>query len=100
MNCSSALLKVFVSLFGLILNVPVNSYVHVGTVGSPNHTVFLDKLDKTVNQFFVHILTFVTAKQPILNQRTEGEWPHRLFNNQSSRKYETWLASNLRYTAL
>ena len=32
--------------FGLILYVPVNSYGHVGTVSSPNHTFFLlDKLD-------------------------------------------------------
>ena len=27
-------------LFGLMLNVPVNSYGHVGTVNSPNHTSF------------------------------------------------------------
>ena len=32
-------------LFGLMLNVPVNSYGHVGTVSSPNHTFFLGKLD-------------------------------------------------------
>ena len=31
-------------LFGLMLNVPVNNYGHVGTVSSPNHTLFLDKL--------------------------------------------------------
>ena len=31
--------------FGLILYVPVNSYGHVGTVSSPNHTFFLGKPD-------------------------------------------------------
>ena len=31
--------------FGLMLNVPVNSYGHVGTVSSPNHTFFLGKLN-------------------------------------------------------
>ena len=35
----------FVCLFGLMLNVPVNSYGHVRTVSSPNHTFFLGKLD-------------------------------------------------------
>ena len=33
----------FVCLFGLMLNVPVNSYGHVGTVSSPNHIFFLAK---------------------------------------------------------
>ena len=36
---------IHVCLFGLMLNVPVNSYCHVGTVISPNHTFFLGKLD-------------------------------------------------------
>ena len=36
---------IFACLFGLILNIPVNSYGHVGTVGSPNLTFFLGKLD-------------------------------------------------------
>ena len=31
--------------FDLMLYVPVNSYGHVGTVSSPYHTFFLDKLD-------------------------------------------------------
>ena len=35
----------FVFCFGLILYVLVNSYGHVGTVSSPNHTYFLGKLD-------------------------------------------------------
>ena len=32
-------------LFDLMLKVPVNSYGHVGTINSPNHTSFLGKLD-------------------------------------------------------
>ena len=43
------------------LNVPVNSYGHVGTVSSPNHTFFLGKLDKVVNQHFVHITTLLES---------------------------------------
>ena len=38
-------LEAFVCLFGLFLNVPVNSYGHVVTVSAPNHTFFLGKLD-------------------------------------------------------
>ena len=34
-----------VCLFGLMHNIPVNSYGHAGTVSSPNHTFFLGKLD-------------------------------------------------------
>ena len=34
-----------ICLFGLMLNIPVNSYGHVRTVSSPNHTFFLGKLD-------------------------------------------------------
>ena len=33
------------ALFGLMLIVPVNSYGHVGTVSSLNHTFFLGKLE-------------------------------------------------------
>ena len=32
-------------LFGLALNVSVNSYCHVGMVSSPNNIIFLGKLD-------------------------------------------------------
>ena len=46
----------FVRLF---LYVPVNRYGHVKKVSSPNHTLFLGKLDKAVNQYFVHILSLV-----------------------------------------
>ena len=49
-----------------MLYIPVNSYGHVGTDSSPNHTLwtasssnhsfFLDKLDWAANQYFAHIL--------------------------------------------
>ena len=45
------------------VNVPVNSYGHVDMVSSPNHTFFPGKLDKAVNQYFVHILSLVTLHQ-------------------------------------
>ena len=32
-------------LVGVLLNVAVNSYGHVGMVSLPNHTFFLGKLD-------------------------------------------------------
>ena len=41
----SLFLCVFVCMFGLMLYFPVNSYDHVGTVSSPNHTFFMSKLD-------------------------------------------------------
>ena len=52
---------------GLILYVPVNSYGHVGMVSSPNHTIFMGKLDEAViyNQYFVHILALVTDNKCI-----------------------------------
>ena len=37
--------------FGLLLYVPGNSYGHVGTVSSPNHTFFPGKLEQAVNQY-------------------------------------------------
>ena len=49
-------------LFVLILYVRVNSYGHVGTVRSSNHTFSLAYLTK-----FMHI----PLQQPILNQRKE-----------------------------
>ena len=48
-------------LFGLMLNIPVNSYGHVRTVSPPYHTFFLGELDKADNQYFVHMLTLVTT---------------------------------------
>ena len=41
-------------------DVPGNSYGHVGTVSSPNHSFFPGKLEQAVNQYFVHILSLVT----------------------------------------
>ena len=35
----------FLFVFGLVLSVPVNSYGHVGTVSSPNHTFSKCRLD-------------------------------------------------------
>ena len=46
--------------FGLLLYVLFNSYGHVGTVNSPTTLFFLGKLDRAVNQYFVHILSLVT----------------------------------------
>ena len=34
----------------------VNSYGHGMVVSSPNHTIFLDKLEQAVNQYFVMFL--------------------------------------------
>ena len=63
----------------------VNSYGHGGTVSSPNHTFFLGKLEQAVNQYFVHILSLVTDNNPFKG----GEWPQKLFHNQSPQKYGT-----------
>ena len=52
------------SLFVLLLYIPVNSYVHYGTVSSPNHIFFLGKLEQAVNHYFVHILSLVTDINP------------------------------------
>ena len=48
-------------LLGLLLYVLGDSYGHVGTVSSPNHTFFFGKLEQAFNQYFVHILSLVTA---------------------------------------
>ena len=52
----------FVCLFDLRFYATTNSYGHVETVSSPNH-IFLGKLDKAVNQYFVYICL------------EGGEWP-------------------------
>ena len=59
-------------LFVLLLYVPFNSYGHGRMVSSPNHTFFLGKLEQTVNQYFVHILSLVTDKKSFLNDSAEG----------------------------
>ena len=47
-----------------MLNIPVNSFSHVGTVSSPYYIFYLGKLDKHVNRYFVHILLLVTDNNP------------------------------------
>ena len=59
---SVLLLFFFVCLLGLMIYAPVNSNGHVWI----NHTFFLDKLGKAVNQYFVHILSLVTDKLALL----------------------------------
>ena len=50
----------FVCLFVLLLYLPVNSYGHFGTVSSAiKPHFFMGKLEKAVNQYFVHILSLV-----------------------------------------
>ena len=53
-----------------------NCYGHGGTVSSPNHTLFLGKLEQAVNQYFMHILWLVTDNNPSwMIQRKGGDWP-------------------------
>ena len=60
--------------FGLRFYIPVNSYDHVETVSSPNHTFYLDKLDKVVlNQYFLHILLLVTDNNPSCQWKEEND---------------------------
>ena len=47
--------------FGLLLYVQGNSYGHVGTVSSPNHTFFLGKLEQAVFVCFVALRPKSTA---------------------------------------
>ena len=63
--------------------IPVNSYGHVETVSSPNHTFSWLSLD----QYFVHLLSLVTDNNPFLNQYT-------LFHDKSSGKCGTWSGLN------
>ena len=74
-----------------MLLVPVNNYVR--KVSSPNHTFFLGKLDKAVNQYFVHILSLVTDNNPSRISRRER---NHLFHDQSTWKYGTGPGSNSR----
>ena len=52
-----------ICLFSLMLYVRVNSYNHVGVVSSPNHTFFLGKLDQAVNQYFVHLPSWISGRE-------------------------------------
>ena len=60
---SGKLFVCFVCLFCCFMS-QANSYGHGGTVSSPNHTFFLDKIEQEVNQYFVHILSLVTDNKP------------------------------------
>ena len=84
----------FVCLFCCFAS-QLNSFGHGGTVSSPNHTFFLGKLEQAVNQYFGHILSLVTYNNSSwMIQRKGGEWPQKLFCNQSPRKYGTGPGSN------
>ena len=50
---------VLIISFFFVALCPVNSYVHGGTVSSPNHTFFLGKLEQAVYQYFVLIFSLV-----------------------------------------
>ena len=50
--------------------VPYSIYGYVETVSSPNHSLFLSKLDLAANQYFAYILSRVTT---ILESAKEGE---------------------------
>ena len=68
----------FVCLFGLMLNVPVNSYGHIGMFSSPNHIFSWASLTKgllPVNQYFTHILSLVADNKPSLISGREGKQP-------------------------
>ena len=59
------------NISGMMLNIPVNSHGHVRTVSSPNHTFFLDNLDRAVYQDFVNIILLVTDNNPSRNSSRE-----------------------------
>ena len=67
-------------LGGSMLNAPVNSYGHVGTVSSPNHTFSSASLTMRLAS---------TSCTNYTNQRKGGEWPYKLFYDISPRKYGT-----------
>ena len=54
----------YACLFGLRLNSPVNSYGHIRTVSTFNHTFFLGKQDQAVNEYFMHILLLANDINP------------------------------------
>ena len=62
-----------------MLNVPVNSYGHVGTVSSLNHTFLLSMLIQQVNQYFMHMLLLVTDNNPSWISRREEKLFHDQF---------------------
>ena len=56
----SLLTQLIFCLSVLLINILGNSYGHGGMVSSPN----LDKLEQAVNQYFGHVLSFVTDNNP------------------------------------
>ena len=64
LETSVLIVTLFVFMFVLLLYVPVDSYGHCWTVFLRNHTYFLGKLEQVVNQYFIHILSFVTDSNP------------------------------------
>ena len=51
-------------MFAVLIYVPVNSYGHFGMVSSPNHTLFLGKLEQAVKQYVLHLLLLLTDNNP------------------------------------
>ena len=86
----------FVCLFGLMLNIPVKNYGHIGTVSSPNNPFFPWQAWVSGFKPVLCAHTFICNwQQPFLNQLKGGEWPKKLFHDQSPQKYVTGLGSNL-----
>ena len=74
LETSVLIVTLFDLMFVLLLYVPVGSYGHCWTVFSPNHTYFLGQFVQAVNQYFMHILSFVTDNNPSrLIQQKGGE---------------------------
>ena len=61
------------------------------------HTFFLGRLEQAVYQYFMHIPLLVNDNNPSwMIQRKGGEWPSKLFHDQSPWKYGTGPGSNSR----
>ena len=52
-------------------------------------TLFPGQLEQEVNKYFMHILWFVTDNNPSWMNQGKGEWPQKLFHDQSPWKYGT-----------
>ena len=65
-----------------MLYIPANSYGHVWTLSSPNHSFFLGILDLRVIQNSVHILSLVTDNSPYrISGREENDRIHYFIIN-------------------
>ena len=88
-----------------MIYIPVNSYGHVGSVSSPNHTFFLGNRDFAVSQYFMHILSLVTDNKPswISGRDENGGRNHFMMNLQESIGpgldgiRETWICNQTSY---